>query len=582
MLCFKEELRKIWTQYASKVLIEDDLVRWTGAEISQKIEQISGEIKSSTPQNSRIGLCFPNWASLGLAFLACIDAGRVPVLIDYLDIQENDDSWFQQKHLSCVIYDESLKITMSPFYPVYSMTRQGDLTAAEDFVPALVLTQQMKLAPKGTFTVLYTSGSTGQSKGIFIPEIGVLKTILFLKSHFGLNENAVAPIILPICYSMALNTQFLPTLLCGGRSVFVNSRLNFNKLYQSILNCQGTFLALIGDILHTCWEEKNKRKLPPALHVQHIQLAGGTILPEHLKMARELFPNAIIHKGYGLTEAIRVSMIHSNDPDFYTESVGKPLPFVDIEVRNEDDQALGPHQVGEICVRGPNVLLGICSRYEQHIDERGFLPSGDLGYINDKGHLVILGRKDGVFKVQGRRLSGFVYEREAMITSPIVKGAKCIAAYDDKRLTQKIILFIEIHKNLGTADYVTDELSGFVSKLEEGLKKHSVYPKEVVIINKLPRTNNGKVQLAYLKKLWDQKAFLDRVTQLNSPLKVYFYHKADLAHFVNLPVETVFTPSKGSQPLQQSSSYKSPSTINQQATHSLHSSEHFETSEQKQ
>jgi long-chain acyl-CoA synthetase len=569
MLCFREELHKIWIQYSSRVLIEDELVSWTGEQIAQKIEQMSSEIKSSTPHNSRVGLCFPNWASLGLAFLACIDAGRVPVLIDYLDIHEHDDSWIQQKHLSAVIHDEFLNLTHSPFYPIYKLSRYGDLKPVADFVPALVLSNQIKPAPKGTFTILYTSGSTGQSKGIFIPELGVLKTIEFLKSHFVLDEKVVAPIILPICYSMALNTQFLPTLLSGGKSVFVNSRLNFNKLYQSILNCQGTFLALIGDILHTCWEEKNKRKLPPAITVQHIQLAGGAILPEHLKMARELFPNAIIHKGYGLTEAIRVSMIHSNDPDFFTESVGKPLPFVDIEVRNEEQQALGLQQVGEICVRGPNVLLGICSRFEKPVDERGFLPSGDLGFINDKGHLVILGRKDGVFKVQGRRLSGFVYEREALIASPIVKGAKCIAALDDKRLTQKIILFIEIHKNLGSADYASDELSGFVSKLEEGLKKHNLYPKEVVIINKLPRTNNGKVQLAYLKKLWEQKQFLERVSSLNSTLKLYFYQKADLAHFLSFPSEV-------------SDKSKTQSGNHKNIAHHLHASEQFETTEQKQ
>jgi long-chain acyl-CoA synthetase len=530
MLNFRDELHKIWTRYADKVLIEDDVVHWSGAELAEKTAKISAKIIASTSNFSRVGLCFPNWASLGLAFLACIEAGRVPVLLDYLDINENDDEWLQKKQLSCVILDDSLEIKLPQFYPIFYLSRNGELTTSTEYVKS-VIASQLKTPPKGTFTILYTSGSTGQSKGIFIPEEGVLKTVDFLQSHFKLNASAVAPIILPICYSMALNTQFLPALLSGGKSVFINSRLNYNKLYQSILNSKGTFLALIGDILHTCWEEKNKRKLPPANHVEHIQLAGGTILPEHLKMAKELFPKAIVHKGYGLTEAIRVSMIQSEDPDFFTESVGKPLPFVEIEVRNEDNVVVGPQQVGEICVKGPNVLLGICSRYEKITDAKGFLASGDLGYINEKGHLVILGRQDGVFKVQGRRLSGFIYEREAIVSSPIVKGSKCVSVEGEKRLSQKIVLFLEIHKNLGSANHVVDEMVEFIKNLETGLKKHSFYPKDIVIINKLPRTNNGKVQLSYLKTLWDEKQNLDRVVNLNSTLKVYFYQKTEIANF---------------------------------------------------
>jgi acyl-CoA synthetase (AMP-forming)/AMP-acid ligase II len=473
MLSFRDELHKICAHYADKVLIEDDAVSWTGSDISEKISLISSKITNSTSPFSRIGLCFPNWASLGLAFIACIEAGRVPVLLDYLDINENDDEWLQKKQLSGVVLDDSLEIKLPQFYPIFYLNRKGEIKPSIEYTKPSLIASQLKSPPKGTFTILYTSGSTGQSKGIFIPEEGVLKTIEFLQSHFRLSEFVVAPIILPICYSMALNTQFLPTLLSGGKSVFINSRLNYNKLYQSILNSKGTFLALIGDILHTCWEEKNKRKLPAAEHVEHIQLAGGTILPEHLKMALELFPNAVVHKGYGLTEAIRVSMICSNDPDFFTESVGRPLPFVEIEVRNEEGKVVGPQQVGEICVKGPNVLLGICSRYEKITDAKGFLSSGDLGYINEKGHLVILGRQDGVFKVQGRRLSGFIYEREAIVSSPIVKGSKCVSVDDDKRLSQKIILFLEIQKNLGSADNTSNDLIEFIRNLETGLKKYS-------------------------------------------------------------------------------------------------------------
>jgi acyl-coenzyme A synthetase/AMP-(fatty) acid ligase len=535
MFNFRVELHKIWEEFSEKILIEDDLVHWTGKEIAEKISKISSNIINSTPNNSRVGLCFPNWASLGLAFLSCIEAGRVPVLIDYLDINESDEEWLQRKQLSCVITDDSLEIEFPQFYPVFQMNRYGDLRPKSEFLKPSAISSQLKSPPKGTFVILYTSGSTGQSKGIFIPEEGVLKTVDFLKAHFHLDDSVVAPIILPICYSMALNTQFLPTLLSGGKSVFINSRLNYNKLYQSILNSSGTFLALIGDILHTCWEEKNKRKLPPAESVKHIQLAGGTILSEHLKMARELFPNAIVHKGYGLTEAIRVSMITSEDPDFLTESVGMPLPFVEVEIRNEENKAVDVNEVGEVFVKGPNVLLGICSRYEKVTDEKNFFASGDLGYLNDKGHLIILGRKDGVFKIQGRRLSGFIYERDALVASAIVKGAKCVSVDDEKRLTQKIVLFLEINKNLGTAENASLEAVDLIKCLESELKKHSFYPKDIVIVYKLPRTNNGKIQLSNLKTMWSEKQNLDRLISINSTLKVYYYQKTEAPFFANDP-----------------------------------------------
>lgn len=484
----------------STLRITDEVVNWDGNEVFSKFQYLKNLIESSSSPGARIGVVFPNWAVQGLVTLAALAAKRVPVLVSYSDMSANQKQWM--KLLDC-----SLLFTIQGFdraalgqMDFVTLSRNAEI----DELSINKLRTRWRHAmssgtPAGTGLILFTSGSTGAPKGVCVPANGILKTAEFLIPYFNLDSQTRTPILLPICHSMGLNTQFIPTVLAGGHCTFVNSRLSMNKIYRNILEQNATFVSLIGEILSTCWEEKRRRTLPAAASVRHIQLAGGMISPRHLKFAKELFPNAVIHKGYGLTEAIRVTMLNSNDPLFETGAVGKALPFVEIQIRDQNGVVLPISEVGEVYVRGCNTLLGITGTSQKVLTSDGFLATGDLGSLNETGHLSITGRKDSLFKIVGHRVSGSEIERVALESSTLIRNAKCMTLEDDRTGRMRIVLLLEVLKDL-QLQFREQHLPQIHAQMWSKFQKLPHFPREILILEHFQRTSNGKLALQKMQE----------------------------------------------------------------------------------
>lgn len=511
-ISLKNLIHKALSDFADHVLLEDFQSSWTGHQLQSCIPSIVQKIIQQTLPGSRVGICFHNSASQGIAILATHLSDRVPVMINSVDLIEGKIDWIRKAKLNFIITSEELAGLIK--VPHLVLTENGlakELVSKTSILGEL--DQVLFMPPKGTGVILFTSGSTGEPKEVYVPEKGIIKSFMELKQKFDLSSKTVASIILPVCHSMALNTQFYPTFLYGGKSHFYNIRLSMNKVFRNISNDKITFVSMIGEIVRTCWEEKNLRKLPPCETVTHVQLAGGMISQKHLEMTRDLFPQAVIHKGYGLTEAIRVTMVSSREKAFYTSAVGKPLPFLDIEIRNERGDVLPNGQTGEIFVKGDSVMLGLraLSSMEMRIaSPNHFLPTGDLGTIDSEGYLHVTGRLDSLFKINGKRVAGAEIEKMALESSSQFRFAKALLVTDENIGRSKIVLFIELDRaswkdGALNLEKETQEL------LFQRMKLLNVPPKEVVFTPHIPRTSNGKLNIPALKRIWSIQSMLQPV-----------------------------------------------------------------------
>jgi acyl-CoA synthetase (AMP-forming)/AMP-acid ligase II len=483
-------------------VLSDDKVSWSGTEVRALSSQLSQIIELNTLPGMRVGISFPNWAVQGLAILTVMAANRIPVILSYTDVDSDPAAWLERSDLALLMAAPGIDEKLQGEVPYVTIARTGEVQKKNlHRTVGQWLGKLGASAPEGTGLMMFTSGSTGTPKGIFVPAKGLLKTIDFLIPYFNLNRDTVAPIIFPICHSMALNTQFLPTFLAGGKCYFSNSRFEIHHLYRTILAKRGTFVSLIGDVLGACREEKRRKELPDADHVEHVQLAGGMITPTHLQFAKELFPNATIHKGYGLTEAIRATMLNSDDPQFATSAVGRPLPFVDIQIRDEDGLVLSRGEVGEVFIKGDNVMLGATGTSEMRVDEQGYLATGDLGSLSESDLLSISGRKDSVFKINGHRVSGIEIENAAKESSHLIKNVKCQAIEDGQRGRLKIVLFLEIPSDL-QGPFCEEHLDQAGEQIWKKFQSFAHFPKEILILEHFPRTNNGKLALQKMKELF--------------------------------------------------------------------------------
>lgn len=357
------------------------------------------------------------------------------------------------------------------------------------------------LLPSAAGLTLLTSGSSGRPKEVILPTEGLLYVADLLIHRFSLDEHTVAAVSLPLHHTMGLNTQFLPCLLAGGRSVFFAAGLRLGHLFRDLLESEATFVSMVSDMVRLCRTEKNRRRLPPASSVREMQLAGGHIRPEHLEMARELFPRARLHKGYGLTEAIRVSMIHSDEPGFSENGAGKALPGQEVQIRDESGRPLAPGERGEIHVRGPNVMLSYGDDDDSPLDPDGFLATGDLGTLDSVGRLTVTGRRDRIFKSYGHRIAA--PEIEAVVL-PLedVASACCIPVPCPVR-GQRPVLFLELTE-VGIARFTNGGRGNIESALIHHLEPYKV-PKDIVLLETLPNLSMGKTDLAALGQIW-QKA----------------------------------------------------------------------------
>ncbi|MEM1153680.1 MAG: class I adenylate-forming enzyme family protein [Pseudomonadota bacterium] len=486
---------------------------WSGGDISACSRAIETALDRLSPPGAFIGISFPEGALQGIAIIATLVSGRIPVILNQVDMLNDQDTWIARSQCSTFL---SSGIEIQRTVNSIQLDEQGQVASVSgDMVDTVIAARNEEIAH-----VIFTSGSTGNPRGVLVPSLGLLKTSDFLTDYFRLTEQTSAAIVLPIFHSMALNTQFLPTLLAGGRCDFMNSRLSLSRIYRRILARESSFLAMIGEVLTLCWEEKERRKLEPAASVTDIQLAGGLITSKHLEMASALFPNATLHKGYGLTEAIRVTMIPSSDGRFYSSSVGAPLPFVDVQIRDDAGSTLSTDEIGEIFVKGPNVYLGSTGPGLYPVAEDGYLPTGDFGQWTDGGHLVIKGRKDNVMKVNGHRISGFELEKLAMDAHSLVKAAKAIVVENERLHSSKMILFLEL--SIESSAAVSDaELTDLEAKLWARGKKMSFFPKEVALLEQFPRTGNGKVSLQKLKALYSSSPQTSH--EQHTPLSLQLY-----------------------------------------------------------
>ncbi len=479
---------------AGRLLLSDEFVQWSGADLDLLIQKISRALESAGAPGVRVGILLPNSAAKALAILAALFSKRIPVPLNPAENDQDLARAIVEKKLHIAIVSAGLNIrNVELVAPTFCLSSVGDI----ERVPSSLVSPDFPLPPPETALILYTSGSSGEPKGVQLSETALLYNIDFLIRYLKLDSETVSPILLPLCHTMALNTQFLPTFFAGGQSVVFDSAFSLNRIFRSVLESQGTCLSLVSGLVTFCFEEMKRRGLGPASHVKSLTIAGGVIRDKHLAEARELFPNAILYKGYGLTEAIRVSMIDSADPLFATSSSGPVLPGQQVRIVDDVGVPVPKGEIGHLWVKGPNVMIG----YEEGpspIDPQGFLKTCDMASLDEGGYLNVVGRSDGIIKVRGKRVALREFEEAALAVIPEATDVKATAKADERQEFQ-VILHVESH-DFASELRRPERLSAIETMIRNHLRKSTAAPREIRIYETFPRTESGKIKLYELQQ----------------------------------------------------------------------------------
>lgn len=243
------------------------------------------------------------------------------------------------------------------------------------------------LEPDAMSALLYTSGTTGFPKGVMLSSRNIITNVLQALARFHMDHSDRIFAVLPLFHSFAENScVWVPMVV--GCTVIVVPKIERRYILEGLQQKPTIFVgvpALFGLLCLLKTAPINSVKL---------FVSGGDVLPDKIRAAFALLYRRNICSGYGLTEASPMVSGDLDDVTLPTHNVGRPVVGIECAFRDEDGKAVGPGAVGHICLKGDNVMLGYYNSPEltEQVIKDGWLLTGDLGYLDAQGKLVISGR----------------------------------------------------------------------------------------------------------------------------------------------------------------------------------------------
>ena len=269
--------------------------------------------------------------------------------------------------------------------------------------------------PSAVAVQLFTSGTTGIPKAALLRHEHLVSYILGSVEFMGALEDEAALVSVPPYHIAGISAAMSNIYAC--RRVVQLPDFDAAEWLRLVADEGVTSAFVVPTMLTRIIKEIDTAKLDPKTFPRLMSIAygGGKMPVPVIELALKLFPGVNFTNAYGLTETS--STIALLDPDDHRAaidhddtavharlgSVGKPLPSVEIEVRDEDGKQLGPFEPGEIYVRGPQVSGEYDGR--SVLDADGWFPTRDAGYLDDDGYLFLSGRADDVIVRGGENIS---------------------------------------------------------------------------------------------------------------------------------------------------------------------------------
>lgn len=339
--------------------------------------------------------------------------------------------------------------------------------------------------------LLYTSGTTGEPKGVMLTHRNLTANAESIVEYLGLSDSDKVMVVLPFHYSYG-NSLLTTHLMVGGTLVLENRFVFPNLVLDKIREERVTGFAGVPSTFAILLNRSNLRNSAiPSL--RYVTQAGGAMSPKLALDLREALPGTDIYIMYGQTEATaRLTYLDPSELLRKAGSIGKAIPGVRITLRKEDGAIASPGEIGEIVAEGENVMAGYWNNPldTMAVLKDGCLHTGDLAKADEEGFLYIVGRRSEMIKTGGDRVSP--KEIEEVISGMDGVHDVAVVGVPDDMLGQAILAFVV--REPGWNMSMKDVQKHCAKNLEPFLVPHEVVFREV-----LPKLPSGKVDRANLK-----------------------------------------------------------------------------------
>ena len=464
-------------------------------------------------KEKRVGIVLPTGMAAFLVNLGCVLAGKIPVNLNFTAGRSSNESCIQKAGIQS-IFTVAPMIEKFPNFPWgdqphdvkailtgFSKTKKITAFLQSFFLPPSCLSKSLQIPDSSTESeaaLLFTSGSSGEPKGVVLTHRNILSNVLQVHSALrGLELDSLLG-SLPVFHSFGFTVTLWWPLLGGPKVVTYPSPTETKALAETIERHQIKLLLSTPTFLRAFIRRATREQLRSLKMI----VTGAEKLPQAVLEGFESKFGTPVCEGYGMTEAtpvVSVNLLESNGkPGAQRKigTVGKPLADVQVEIRDPFSEAVLSSGSGMIWIKGPNVFSGYLNDPERsdQVLKQSWYKTGDLGFLDETGFLVVEGRLSRFSKIGGEMVPHGVVEEKiqqvlGISDSEILEIA--IAGVLDERKGEALLI-------LTTREIDLESLRHQL--LEQGLPALWI-PRRLIRAKAIPTLASGKLDLKGLQEL---------------------------------------------------------------------------------
>jgi long-chain acyl-CoA synthetase len=466
---------------ANQVAIKLDDAELTYAQLDGASAHVAGLLGDhGLEAGDRVGIMLPNVPYFPVCYYGVLRAGGVVVPMNVL---------LKKREVAFYLKDSGAKLLFAwdGFAEDAEAGAECLLVKQGEFEQQVGAAEPItEIAPAGdedTAVILYTSGTTGQPKGAELTHENLRRNAEAARGLFGLSSDAVTLGALPLFHSFG-QTCGLNATIGGGGMLTLIPRFDPGKALEIIqrdrVNIFQGVPTMYGAILHHPGHE--------GVDTSSLVVcaSGGSAMPVELMRGFEEAFGCKVLEGYGLSESSPVASFNHPDRERKPGSIGTPIEGVEMKVVDEEGGEVPQGDVGEIVIRGHNIMKGYWNRpgaTEETVRD-GWLHTGDLGNVDEEGYFFIVDRKKdmiirGGYNVYPREIEEVLYEH------PAVREAAVLGIPHDE-YGEEVGAAVALKEG---AEVSAEELRDFVKEQVAAYK----YPRQIWFVDDLPKGPTGKI-----------------------------------------------------------------------------------------
>ena len=470
-------------------------------------------LETSLDDRPHVGLLLPPSVGGALTNLALTLSGRVPVNLNYTASREAFASAIRQAEIGTVVTSRRFlerigdyplpdqTIFLEDLLPAVTRGAKAAAWLKARFLPSSILLRRTSADPDAPATIIFSSGSTGEPKGVMLSRHNILSNIEALRAVFPLESRDNLCGVLPFFHSFGFTgTLWLP-LLCGFSAVYHPNPLDAGKIAETVRAHRSTFLLATPTFLASYLRKAEPEDFASLRFV----VTGAEKLKPALADAFSAKFGITPLEGYGATELSPVAAINLPDVRIGAvrqrgskpESVGRPLPGMAVRiVHPETGTDLPPGEEGMILFKGPNVMLGYLNHPEKtaEVIRDGWYVTGDIGRLDDQGFVHVTGRLSRFSKIGGEMVPHGAVEEVLLAGLGLTEQVVAVTAIEDERKGERLVVLYT--PEAGDAEHLREILDAAALPNLWKPSRDGYIP-----VASLPLLGSGKLDLQALGRL---------------------------------------------------------------------------------